>query len=418
MAEFQNPALAAIRSNTPASEASQATDIIDQSINNALNQGSVYKPRGKATSLLSKDEYGIDYKAYPSDLMSSAQQYGSNYVVFYINVAEDSKLVQRGQVDFVQGNIPTKDQGSTVGLLQKYDTGNATTNGAQLGFASTADINALTSTASFAKADTVGKGIFGAAKNFVKVGAASSLVGAGIVEGINPGTTTGATKRIKTCIALHMPNNFAARYGVNYEEENLDVFAAGAATFGGANKAIQDARNDRALSDIAKESASAAGPAAFALGLSTPDKFGIKSTGGLQKAIRMAPNPRKEQLFKSVDFRTFQFTYEFYPRDEAEANEVNEIIYNFKLHMHPEFRDTNEFLYIYPSEFDIFYYHGTQENLNINRHTSCVLTDLTVNYSPQGQFTTFANGMPTQITVNMTFKELSLLTKEKIQDRM
>lgn len=417
MAEFNNPALAAVRSGTPATEASQATDLIDQSINNALNQNSVYKPRGKASEF-DASQYGLDYYAYPSDLMSSAQEYGSNYVVFYINVAEDSKLAQQGGVEFVRGNIPARDQGSTVGLLQKYDSGNNALNGAQLGFASTADINALTTTAAFAKADTIGKGVWGATKNFAKVGGASALVGAGLVEGLKPGTTTGATKRIKTCIALHMPNNFATRYGVNYEEENLDVFAAGAATFGGANKAIQEARDNRKLSDIARDSAAAAGPAAAALGLATPDKFGIKSTGGLQKAIRMAPNPRKEQLFKSVDFRTFQFTYEFYPRDEDEAEKVNQIIYHLKLHMHPEFRDTNEFLYIYPSEFDIFYYHGTQENLNINRHTSCVLTDLTVNYSPQGQFTTFANGMPTQITINMTFKELSLLTKEKIQDRM
>jgi hypothetical protein len=41
---------------------------------------------------------------------------------------------------------------------------------------------------------------------------------------------------------------------------------------------------------------------------------------------------------------------------------------------------------------------------------------MTVNYSPQGQFTTFENGMPTQINITMSFKELALLTKEKIQD--
>jgi len=86
--------------------------------------------------------------------------------------------------------------------------------------------------------------------------------------------------------------------------------------------------------------------------------------------------------------------------------------------MHPEFKDANNFLYIYPSEFDIFYYNNGQENMNVNRHTSCVLTDMVVNYSPNGQFTAFANGMPTQINLTLTFKELATLTKEKIQDNL
>jgi hypothetical protein len=54
--------------------------------------------------------------------------------------------------------------------------------------------------------------------------------------------------------------------------------------------------------------------------------------------------------------------------------------------------------------------------MNINRHTSCVLTDLSVDYSPNGQFTSFSDGMPTQINISLVFKELATLTKEKIQD--
>jgi hypothetical protein len=44
-----------------------------------------------------------------------------------------------------------------------------------------------------------------------------------------------------------------------------------------------------------------------------------------------------------------------------------------------------------------------------------VLTDLNINYTPNGSFTTFANGMPTQINIQMTFKELAILTKDQIQ---
>ena len=83
--------------------------------------------------------------------------------------------------------------------------------------------------------------------------------------------------------------------------------------------------------------------------------------------------------------------------------------------MHPEFKDSGSFLYVYPSEFDITYFHNNKENLNIHRHTSCVLTELSVNYTPNGQYATFENGMPTQINLQLTFKELGLITKERIQ---
>jgi hypothetical protein len=41
---------------------------------------------------------------------------------------------------------------------------------------------------------------------------------------------------------------------------------------------------------------------------------------------------------------------------------------------------------------------------------------MNVNYTPNGAFTTFDNGMPTQINVTMNFRELALLTKDKIAD--
>jgi len=41
---------------------------------------------------------------------------------------------------------------------------------------------------------------------------------------------------------------------------------------------------------------------------------------------------------------------------------------------------------------------------------------LNVNYTPNGNFTTFDNGMPTQINIQLSFRELALLTKDKIED--
>jgi hypothetical protein len=223
-------------------------------------------------------------------------------------------------------------------------------------------------------------------------------------------------KRLKTAIALHVPNQLAIRYGAGWSEE--ETFAMQALIDGGeaagraladAGKALVDKKGDQAaasiiggvknLSPIAASVAMSKGPMG----------------GALSALSGLAPNPMKEQVFKGMDFRSFTMEYQFAPRSQEESDNVNNIIRTFKYHMHPEFKDATNFLFLYPSEFDIEYHHNGEENLNIHRHTSCVLTEMNINYTPLGNFSTFEGGRPTQINVSMSFKELTVLTKELIE---
>lgn len=347
----------------------------------------LYTARGGAGTF-DANKYKVEQYSYPSDLMGPLGEYGGNYVVFYINVAEDSKLLKDKLVQQVDVDVPPRDYGDLAASAQKAKIGTTTAVGA-------AALPALTTLAvsgnlkSKATAATLGTAVAG--------GLALKNLGASF---------SGRKVRIDTAIALHNPNVMSTKYTMNYEEDNLQIFGGIVA---GTN-ALKEAAEKTGLSNIFKDVANQGSAAIAAAGLNIP------GTAGLSKLTGLAPNPRKEQIFKAVEFRTFQFDYQFYPRDAREAQNVLDIIYQFKLHMHPEFKDANNFLYIYPSEFDIVYYNGTQENSNINRHTSCVLTDMTVDYSPNGQFTSFPGGMPTQINISLMFKELATLTKEKIQD--
>jgi hypothetical protein len=321
-----------------------------------------YTARGGPTTF-DNNKYKVDSFSYPSDLMTALGEYGNNYVIFYINAQADSKLIKDGKVQVVQDLTP-RDRGDL-----------------------SAQANTITNSAQ----------ITDAAKSLGVPDTAAKTIG----SSFNP-----QTRRLATAIALHTPNTMQTKYTMNYEEENLQIFGGIIA----GTAALKKASEKKGGSNIAKDAANQGGAAAIAAGLSIP------GTAGFSKLTGMAPNPRKEQIFKGVEFRTFTFDYQFYPRNQKEAANVERIIYQFKLHMHPEFKDAQNFLYIYPSEFDIFYYNGTQENQHVNRHTSCVLQDMSVDYSPQGQFTSFADGTPTQINISLTFKELATLTKEKIQD--
>ena len=81
--------------------------------------------------------------------------------------------------------------------------------------------------------------------------------------------------------------------------------------------------------------------------------------------------------------------------------------------MHPEI-STGGLFYVYPSTFDIAYYFNGTENSNINKISTCVLEDLAVDYGGQG-FNTFNDGMPTEVNLSLKFRELEVLTRERIE---
>ena len=57
----------------------------------------------------------------------------------------------------------------------------------------------------------------------------------------------------------------------------------------------------------------------------------------------------------------------------------------------------------------------TSENNFYNRIATCVLQDCKVNYTPNG-VKSFEDGSPTATTMSLTFKEIELMTKDKIAE--
>lgn len=348
--------------------------------------------------------YDIKNYCYPADLMTPI--YGGNYAIFYINVSNDSKLIKDKIAEVVlDSKVEPRMRGDLIGLQMTKNslmganaTVNAITNvGKVAGNAAAGAAAAVAGGAGKYLAGAVG-GAAGAAT------AAAPAIGMRIAATQAPDATR-SQRRLKAAIALHVPNQLTVRYGMVWSDEDTADIQMAEALGSDIYRALTD-------SDASKNSdlTGNAGAAAANLMLRKGPQAGANSA-----ALGIAANPKKEQVFKGVDFRTFSFEYQFFPRSQDEAKNVLEIIHMFKMHMHPEFKDSHNFVYIYPSEFDISYYNNGKENLNIHRHTSCVLTEMNVNYTPNGAFSTFGNGMPTQINISMTFRELQLLTKDSIQ---
>jgi hypothetical protein len=323
-------------------------------------------------------EFGIGGLSYPSDLFSNQRVYGGNYVLFNINVNNDSRLLTSGSVTPMDTQAD-RNRGTLAG--QKVTKGE--------GMAAATGIGAISGGA-------IGGNLKGGA-----VGAAIGLGAGAIVSDATGGSDLSRQqKTIKGGIMLHVPNQLSINYSMEWAAEDTFAFQAAAMASREVAKAVGSGENS--AKSVAKSIATN-------LALSkTP------ISGALSAASGMAANPMKEQVFKNVNFRKFTFDYTFSPRTASEAATVKQIIQTFKLHMHPEYKDAHNFVFIYPSEFDITYYTGGTENKNLHRHPSCVLESMNVNYTPNGAFNTFEGGMPTQINVTLSFLELAILTKAQI----
>ena len=136
----------------------------------------------------------------------------------------------------------------------------------------------------------------------------------------------------------------------------------------------------------------------------------------VQKDTGTAVNPKAELVFTGVPFREFNFPYEFAPKNEKEKDSVQKIINLLKFHMMPEL-DGPGHLRV-PSEFQITYMYRDRANMYIPKISRCVLKNMSVDYSPEGVFTTFRpddkGAHPVLTKMDLTFTETEIMTKETI----
>ena len=142
--------------------------------------------------------------------------------------------------------------------------------------------------------------------------------------------------------------------------------------------------------------------------------------GGVQKAVSSVAsgvgniaamggypiNPMVQILFTNTPQREFQFDLMFAPSTQAETGTLSNIIHTLRREAAPEPVRTGLVpFWKAPSSFDITFLHNGKENLAIPKIQECVLTQINVDYAPQGPWATFTNGYPVSVRMTLTFRE-------------
>ena len=371
------------------------------------------------TSLLEVDPLAFAAYSYPRDVTNNVQN--GHYMLFYINVQNRSKFQYKNPdgeslptTKFVEKRVWSSKGGKVIGE-DKF--GNPITAGSygtkieEIKDLKPGQQRAILSKANTRRA-TSSKGMSGIADGSIKK--RDRQIGGGVAAKAD------TTHRISDSIAIYLPPNVKDSLAATYNDDatgmlgfaaaaGLDFSSAvGAKDYEAAASALVGGAGGIAVEGAKKAAAALAETLAGAEG----------AAGLVNRAFGQADNPYIEVLFQQMGVRTFTYNFTFAPKNEQERDDAQQIIHLFRFHMAPELQGGQARFLTLPSEFDIHYMYiakdGTNsENDYYNKIATCVLESCDVDYTPE-KVSSFADGSPTKITMNLTFKETETLTKDKI----
>ena len=362
------------------------------------------------------DPYAFRQISYPTDITTNPER--GHYMLFYVNVQDKTKYKHTGVGGVTVGNKiatvhSTTGAGSSLhgegeGVAYSWTTwGSAEGQWAYdsikaggLGNINSSDVTTLSRGRPEGHEATAG------------------------MEAWKPTTT-----RITDSIAIYLPANIKSDLSASYDDATQGLIGMAMASgfdfkqnwdeddFEGAANALKGFVSGMGVDTITRGIA----------GVADMLESGANTYGSINKAFSRAVNPYLEVIFENMAVRTFQYRFKFQPKDEKERDDVQEIIKLFRFHMAPELQPGNVRFLGIPATFDIHYmfqtsganesgnmdWRNAKENPFYNKIATCVLKNVSVDYTPEG-VRSFHDGSPTSITMDLSFSETELLTKDKI----
>ena len=262
-----------------------------------------------------------------------------------------------------------------------------------------------------------------------------SLVGAPGSRRIGPAGTKDKAKKILGSIIMQMPANIQDGNAVDYGESKMNTLMGAAAgligsTIEGGGEALaamvkgDKEGYEKAVSNMTGEMKNTVGTdssimdaaAQFANVKATSAAIGalggnVSAADLLARQTGQIFNPNMELLFNGPTLRSFSFSFKMTPRSPEEAQECKNIIRSFKSNMAPKTKNTGSlggsgmFLKT-PNVFELRYKKGGRDHPFLHRFKQCFLTNVSVNYTGEGVYTTYDDATPVSMQIDLSFKEL------------
>ena len=246
--------------------------------------------------------------------------------------------------------------------------------------------------------------------------------------------TTPYKRKLGAGIKLPMPNNMTDGNPRNWGEQSMDAGQMGAIQnvsknvltsfftndFGGYGRTATKLSMQGEM--LTQESTRGMSMANKIAQLASESGFGdVSSEQVLSRSVGVVVNSNTELLFAGVSLRSFEYQWLMSPRNRLEAANVRMIIRAFKQWSAPkkirkidngELSNVGKaggpsFFLGTPNIFRLrFVTNGNRNILGVNKFKPCALQNVDINYTPEGQWMSYENGMPISVMMTLRFAEL------------
>lgn len=226
-------------------------------------------------------------------------------------------------------------------------------------------------------------------------------------------------------ILLYMPEDISTGYRASWGGKNFsNIGAAALATAGSGDigQAAQNALNtfgtamDQFIPNAGRKAVQEV------IASITGEQIGDNDIYSSTRGVIL--NPNTELLFSGTDLRNFTLNYKLVPRNKPESDKIKEIIKIFKRAMLPRFGAGNAFnltggtniensFIKVPNLCRVSFMHGPDLNTNVTQYKMCAITQVEVNYTPDGVYATYNDGSMVAIGLSLSFQETKLIFAEE-----
>ena len=233
-------------------------------------------------------------------------------------------------------------------------------------------------------------------------------------------------------IMLYMPDDISDTLKADWEGKAFGTTAAGALSAAGTANAIEKVKSTINVGKNAINRAPIETAASLVTGLAKGITGDTITTGdifgGISGAIR---NPNVEVLFQKMNLRTFDLTFKLIPYNAEEAGTIRKIINVFKKSMLPTYKlgDSKvlgtsgndnaavEAAFIkVPKVCKVTYMRGSSPHPVLPTYKMCAVTDMNINYTPDGNYAVYNDGSPVAYEIKLSFMETKLLFADEIPE--
>lgn len=230
-------------------------------------------------------------------------------------------------------------------------------------------------------------------------------------------------------VYLPFPSSVTDQYGASYSRE--DLFFGGEFIKNGLNTLMTDGSGTKSVENVFSSGAldrtgqgaakaiqkfTADAKGSMQRGAAVVGAYAMTGIGGpigaaAKAAFNVTTNPYPVMIFQGTGFKSFSFSWTFFPESKKESDIIKKIIGYFRREMLPESLKSTPSIMAYPAIFEV---SMTPE---VKQFKRCVVTNLDVNYTPMGpafvkEFPVKSSAFlePAAVTMTLSLQEIEIWT--------